>query len=402
VLAFLVVSFVFIIYWWDRTGFSVELIEIRKAYGFSEPTAGLLSSIFVLGLALVSIPAGVLVLRVGIHRSLVAGTIVFSLATAYTAFAHGFADMMAARIVTGVGEGMFNVAVYTYLGSITLRHRGASIGYTGFLVGVGGFTGPLVVAAALGGTGSWQVAFLILAAAGLVGAVLLVLARRRLAASADDRPDPAAERMPTGAAFRSVLRPWFVPIAVTMLVAGYLAYANIAAYESFLRGAHHFSLGLASLIVSMGGIGQLVGSVPLGHWADRTGRKFALLWSLPLAGLLMSAQYWAPGAPLLLGVLTFLTGPVNVNVYNQAYATVQDFVPRAARPVAVGTVAVFFFAGGGFAGYIFLAVAGTLGSYATASIAGFLVPALVAAALVAAVFPRAAAARTYTDQLENA
>lgn len=406
-LALAVVSVAFIIYWWDRTGFSVELIEIRKAFGFSAPTAGLLSSIFVLGLAIISIPAGVIVLRIGVHWGIVLGTVVFSLATLYTAFAPGFAEMFIVRIISGVGEGLFNVAVYTYLGSITLRYRGTSIGYTGILIGIGGFTGPLTVAAALSGTGKWQAPFILLAALGLISAVLLIFTRRWLLRSVSDWGGTLPSHktgMPTWKAFREVLHPWFAPIAFTVLVAGYITYANIAAYETFLRSAHHFSLGLASLIVGLSGVGTFFGSIPLGYWGDRTGRKFALAWSMTLAGILISAQYWAPSSAVLLGALTILGGAVNINVYNQAFAAVQDYVTPGARSAAVGAVAIFFFIGGGFAGYIFFAVENDVSSYVAATILTFVVPAVLATIGVILILPRKVSAlgKSEGKQLESA
>jgi len=394
-IALTVVSLTFIVYWWDRTGFSVELIEIRKAFGFSAPTGGLLSSIFVLGVAIISIPAGLIVLRIGVGWGIIAGTIVFSLATLYTAFAPGFAELLAARVITGVGEGLFNVAVYTYLGSITFRYRGTSVGYTGILIGIGSFTGPLTVSGMLSATGHWQAAFLLLAGSGLLGAVLLILTRRWLLRSVHDWGGTLPERQagaPVWQPFRSVLRPWFVPLAFAVLVGGFMTYGNIAAYESFLRTTHHFSLSLASLIVGLSGAGTFFGAIPLGYWGDHTGRKFALVWSTVLAGILTASQYWVPGNAVLLGAITVVTGAVNINLYNQAFAAVQDYVTPEARSAAVGAISVFFFIGGAFAGYIFLAVAGAVGSYATATVETFVIPAVLATALIVVMLPRKSAA----------
>jgi MFS family permease len=400
-----VVSVVFIIYWWDRTGFSVELIEIRKAFGFSTPTGGLLSSVFVLGVAIISIPAGVIVLRIGVGWGIIVGTIVFSLATLYTAFAPGFAEMFVARVITGVGEGLFNVAVYTYLGSITFRYRGASVGYTGILIGIGGFTGPIMVAGTLSGSGHWQGAFLVLAGAGLLGAILLLFTRVWLLRSVSDWGGTLPTRetsAPSWEMFREVLKPWFVPIAFAVLVGGFMTYANIAAYESFLRTVHHFSLNRASLIVGLSGIGTFVGAIPFGYWGDRTGRRFALIWSTALAGVLTTSQYWAPGQAVVLGTLTIISGAVNINLYNQAFAAVQDYVAPHARSAAVGAVSVFFFLGGAFAGYLFLALEGSLHSYAGATVAVFTIPAVLTAVIVAVMMPRQspAAQRIQHKQME--
>jgi MFS family permease len=249
------------------------------------------------------------------------------------------------------------------------------------------FTGPLVVGGMLSSTGG-RAAFLLLAGAGLLGSVLLVLTRHWLLRSVDDWGGTLPAREVSWSAFGDVLRPWFAPVAIAMLVGGYMTYANIAAYESFLRTVHHFPLGSASLIVGLSGAGTFFGAIPLGYWGDRTGRKPALLWSTALAGVLTALQYCVPGNAVLLGAVTVVSGAVNINMYNQSFAAVQDYVTPRARPAAVGAVSVCFFIGGAFAGYLFLAAEGALHSYATATIVTFTVPAVVAALLIAVMMPR--------------
>lgn len=96
--ALAVVGGVYLVYVWDRFVFSVELVEARKALSIPLADAGLLASVFTLRLALVAIPAGFVVRRLGLRAVLAGGAVVFSLATGYTAFGHGTGDRLARRV----------------------------------------------------------------------------------------------------------------------------------------------------------------------------------------------------------------------------------------------------------------------------------------------------------------
>src|SRR5690242_929381 len=109
----IIISIVYLVYAWDRLVFAIELVEISKAYNFQLLSAGFLATVFTLGIALVAIPAGFYVMRFGTRNSLVLGAIIFSLGTGYTPLAHGFGDLTAARVVSGVGEGLYNVALFS-------------------------------------------------------------------------------------------------------------------------------------------------------------------------------------------------------------------------------------------------------------------------------------------------
>src|SRR5580704_13190872 len=112
------VAVVYLVYAWDRVVVPVELVEVRGAYGLSVGSSSLIASVFTFGLALTALPAGLLVVRWGTRTTLVVGALLFSLCTAYVPLGFGLTDLLGARILAGVGEGFYNVAMYSFLAGL--------------------------------------------------------------------------------------------------------------------------------------------------------------------------------------------------------------------------------------------------------------------------------------------
>src|SRR5512137_835231 len=75
----------------DRQIFPLVAADVRREYGFSLANAGLLSTIFTLGMALAGLPTGYLLSRYSRKAVFQLGIIVFSAATALTVVSSSFA-----------------------------------------------------------------------------------------------------------------------------------------------------------------------------------------------------------------------------------------------------------------------------------------------------------------------
>src|SRR5215510_16292537 len=85
----------------DRQLFPLLLPEVRREYGFNLPEAGLMSTVFTIGMALAGLPTGYLMSRFARKAVAQIGTFIFSAATVITVAAAGFADMLVYRALTG-------------------------------------------------------------------------------------------------------------------------------------------------------------------------------------------------------------------------------------------------------------------------------------------------------------
>src|ERR1700733_12386209 len=90
----------------DRGLFSVLAIEVRDAMSLSLPQVGLASTMFTLGMGLAGIPTGYLLATMSRKAVVLLGLLIFSLATFLTAYATGLPDLLAYRLVSGLGEAM--------------------------------------------------------------------------------------------------------------------------------------------------------------------------------------------------------------------------------------------------------------------------------------------------------
>jgi MFS family permease len=332
--ALVVIGAVYLVYVWDRFVFSVELVEISRELELPLGSASLLASVFTFGLAIVAIPAGFVVYKFDTRATLVAGAVLFSLATGYVAIGHGVADILVFRVVTGVGEGLFNVALFTYLGSLSGRLRGTSVGLGASLFGIGALTGPLLVAGLLSGTGSWRVPFVALAVLGLLGAAAILLVTRR-------HGDAPRQRRQLD--LRALRRPDLAAVAVLMACNGLGLYGVVALYNTYLRTEQGFPLGTASVLLGLNGGGQIAGGVLLGYLADRIGRRRYLAIAAACAAALGAALFLEPPSLPLCAVTAFGFGAASNSIYTNCYALVQDQVDPAQAPVVVGGLATIYF-----------------------------------------------------------
>ena len=90
----------------DRTLFPLMLTDVRREYGFSPPQAGLMSTIFTLGMTLAGISTGYLMSRFSRKTVIQVGILIDSATTIITVAAVGFADMLFYRAITGIGQAM--------------------------------------------------------------------------------------------------------------------------------------------------------------------------------------------------------------------------------------------------------------------------------------------------------
>lgn len=371
-----IISLVYIVYAWDRIVFPIELVEISKAFGFNLSSAGFLATVFVLGIALTAIPAGFIVVRYGTRASLVVGAIIFSIATGYTPIGFGFTDLTIARIVSGIGEGLYNIAVFSFLGGLSEKYRGTCTGVAASLFGIGLFTGPLVVAELLTLSGKWETAFYMFAAAGIVGAVLIGVAlRRRDIQSAKTTGPVTWERL------HGVLTAENIAVAAVMAINGFGLYSFLGLYETFLRTADHMDLTTASAIFSLFGIGNIIGGSPAGYVADLIGRKLYLLLALIGCAIFGVAAYVAPPTAWLLAGICFIFGLGVNSIYTNCYALVQDQVEKKDIPLGTGVLATIYFLMGAISGYL-LVVARDAFGWSAGSVVSYGVTYLIAALIM--------------------
>ena len=374
IVGLILAALVYIVYVWVRLVIPVELIEVRKAFDLPMTSAGFLATIHTLGIAIPAIPFGFLVVRYGTRLSLFLGAVVFSLGIAWPPFGLGLGDLAAAQVVSGMGEGLYNVALFSLIGGLSAKYRGTLTGCAVSTFGIGMVTGPIVISNIMVRTGDWRAAFFILAVSGIIGAVFLFVALRGHEIMSDRRTGPITiDRL------RRVLVPRNIAVCAVGALNGFAMNAFTAVFMTFLRTRHEMDMKTAGAVMSLFGIGLICGGAPSGYIADKIGRKNFLLIALIGCALFSTLAFWAPSTPWVLAALAFGYGWGENSTHGSVYALIQDQVEKQDIPIGTGVMATIYFLTAAVSGYLIVAAREALGwewgsitifvlSYAVASI----------------------------------
>lgn len=287
----------------DRMVFPVLLVEVRAEYGFSLEAAGLQATVFALGMGLAGLPAGRLQRLLGRKRTIVAGTVVFSVATALTAASAGFADMLLWRVLSGAGEALQLAAIITVASSAFPARRGVAIGSVNMAFAAGSVIGPAFGASLLEDYGTWRAPMLAYGAIGVILAVAVVLLVSPLLTEAE--PSAAAAAHIGGAASLLSRNPLVLAAVITLF--GLADFAFIGLYASYLREELGFGSGSAGFVVGLSGLAAFAS--PLGgHLVDRFSPRVVLAALNVAVAACGCALFLGPGSAGWQGTFSFLFG----------------------------------------------------------------------------------------------
>lgn len=125
-----------------------------------------------LGTLLTDVPAGTLVSRLGLRRTMLFGTALVGIGTIALAFVDQPSVLVSVRILAGVGTAMWGLSRHAFVASsVPIGMRGRAISVYGGVNRLGTFLGP-AVGGALAGWVSYQASFV---AGGLMAGVAIVL-----------------------------------------------------------------------------------------------------------------------------------------------------------------------------------------------------------------------------------
>ncbi|MFF3610872.1 MFS transporter [Streptomyces sp. NPDC002580] len=295
------------------------LPDVADDLRISIPAAGHLVSAYALGVVIGAPLLAAATARMSRRTVLVALMGLFVAGNALSALAPGEHWLLAARFLSGLPHGAFfgvGAVVATGLVAPERKARSVSLMFLGLTVAnIAGVPAATLVGQHLG----WRAAFLGVSAIGLVAIASLFLLIPRTPANA-----PSAGLRGELAALRS-LPVW---LALGTTVAGFGALFSAYSYIApMLTDAAGYAEGSVTLLLALFGVGATVGNLLGGRLADHSlrgtlfGGLLSLIAVLALFPALMSAQWSAAVAVVLLGTAAFVTGsPLQLMVMEKASA----------------------------------------------------------------------------------
>jgi len=332
----------------DRQLFPLILPEVRREYGFDLPAAGLMSTVFTIGMALAGLPTGYLMSRFARKSVTQIGTLIFSAATVVTVLASGFADMLAYRALTGVGEAMQLTALLAILSSYFSRYRAAGVGAVNFTFGVGAILGPILGAAVLSAYGTWRAPMVVF---GILGFVLMALVAILVRRSVSEVKLVDGEDVAVIGGARTLRNRNTVLLVILSCIAGLAAYGFLGMYPTYLREQLNFTPADTGNVMSIFGLGALA-SIGGGFLGDRFPMRPVLVVSLLAQALVGWLLFNGPASFMAQAIFAFAWGVVaagTIYVNMAAYHVKAVSGELAGR--ASGIFVTSFYAAASVAGY---------------------------------------------------
>ena len=341
----------------DRQILSLLVDPIRADLKITDVQVGLLQGA---AFALIYAVAGVALGRAAdvLPRRLVivAGVVIWSVATVACGYAGGFGALFAARAAVGIGEAALAPAAMSIItDSFPLNRRGAGTGafLMGMVVGggaaitLGGFilqaaeAGALRDVPLLGALAPWRASLVILGLLGLPVAALAATVpepmRRHLIGGASGRPAPlsdAARRL-------AVLWPTLAPLYAAMGLASLCDFAILNWAPTFL--SRRFSVGVGEIGAVLGGVvivGGIAGSFGVGLLGDRMAARgggpsrLRLAVAAMVLGVVASLFVLAP-SPAIVFALAGLWIFASTTGQTLGLTVLQELAPGDARGLSV-------------------------------------------------------------------
>jgi len=348
VVVWLVIVYMWVANYLVRMALGALLPPIMRDLGLSYSLAGVLSSALFWGYMTMQLPAGILGDRFGRRRMLMIGIAIGIVGCACTGLAGSLTALIAARVLTGLGQGFFFSNDRVLIGATTPPARmalGQGISFSG--AGLGTTLG-LILAGVLGTLVPWRWVFYLFTLPPLLALVLLW----RLV---PEPPHATAPRDPAWPFRRVVRTPDFWLLAVTGMA---------PAYCQFLLGTWgpmlFMEIGVADLaraasLSSFQGVVAPVGLVVSGILADRLHRRGLHRKLVVAAGLLLMAACLVGmaavvrgghGAPWLLAALMLAASLFMWCTWSPVYAIMGELFPPSVLGKAYGLFNCVVFLGG--------------------------------------------------------
>jgi MFS family permease len=352
----------------DRNVLSGAANVVARELGFGFDGIGVIASSFLVVYTLSTIPLGIWADRTKRKNVVAISVLIWSLATAFTAFANSFLTLFLSRMVLGIGEaGYFpaGTALMSDYFSRSRRSRIMSWWSVGQLVGIlVGF----VIGGVLAGLGKWRLAFIFTGIPGLLLAFLAWKLREPRRNEADEE-EAALYPYTLGqvaeieephqtmhissnvfSQFGMLLRvKTLVVLIIMQIFAFFVLGVNVVFLPTYLQQKDIFGLSSGEAGIYSGAVivlAGIVGTVLGGYMADWLNRRhqgarvlvcgIGFLLSAPSFALAITTHnFWVFSVFFIVTtiLLTLYTGP--------STAATQDVVPAILRASAIA-VSLFF------------------------------------------------------------
>jgi sugar phosphate permease len=321
--------------------------ELMNALGTTGAQLGTLHAIFFLVYAVMQIPTGILVDRVGPRLTATTGAAVMNVGAIWFALANTYASAFGGRFLIGLGGSVIFVSMLRFCANwYQVDEFGTMNGLCFAVGGIGGIlaTTPFAVAVDVAG---WRTTVLVL---GLFGLVVAGATAAVVRDSAERAGLPAIENVPehprlsmtevrtfTG---RIISDPWTWVIGILLYCIGGVNLTLIGLWGiPYVVQVYDVSVTVASTITLLGGVGTVVGPPVVGWLSDTIDRQTEFIIGGAIVYTVAVGLIAIVGDPPLIavGVVFFLIGSL-LGAFVLTYPMIRRRYDDRASGIALGTI----------------------------------------------------------------
>jgi MFS family permease len=299
---------------------------VKVEFPGSDFQYGLLTTVFFVFYMCAAPFMGPLSLRFSRKRVIVAGALIWSVATLLTAFTHNFNELLIRHTLVGLGEASFVILSPTFVADMfPVEKRGRVMGVFYLAIPVGTALGYLL-GGIMGPKYGWRAPFYVGAAPGVLLALSLLFIPEPKLGQFDSPESKRPERDSLKSLFRN---PAFLTATLGMAMMTFALGGLQVWFPTFLHRARDYTLLQANLIFGVSTlVNGLVASLAGGwisDWLLRRTKSAHYLVSAISLGLgipAMCVALFATGTTMIVGIfvaeffLLLNTGPLNAAVIN--------------------------------------------------------------------------------------
>jgi MFS family permease len=299
---------------------------VKVEFPGSDFQYGLLTTVFFVFYMCAAPFMGPLSLRFSRKRVIVAGALIWSVATLLTAFTHNFNELLIRHTLVGLGEASFVILSPTFVADMfPVEKRGRVMGVFYLAIPVGTALGYLL-GGIMGPKHGWRAPFYVGAAPGVILALSLLFIPEPKLGQFDSPESKRPERDTLKSLFRN---PAFLTATLGMAMMTFALGGLQVWFPTFLHRARDYTLLQANLIFGVSTlVNGLVASLAGGwisDWLLRRTKSAHYLVSAISLGLgipAMCVALFATGTTMIVGIfvaeffLLLNTGPLNAAVIN--------------------------------------------------------------------------------------
>lgn len=356
----------------DRYAFTFLTPTVASNLTIPIATVGLLGTIFLWGQIAASLPASLFMVRHGFRPTLIVGLAVTTIGVFATGLTSDTITIGVARIVTGIGEGFWNVAIVLAFVGVFSNRKGFGAGLSQTFFGVGILGGPILAGSILALTGNWRDVFYALSALGFVVCILISVLTKQ--GQLDEPSFTEGQRTTMRAVLQAIGKELRKSRSATLtLIVGFTLF-EIAfwSYAVLVSTYLETGLGLNPATAAFFAGADGIAIVFLGWWAgsvgDLTGRGRAIAMGGAVQGVTGVLIFSIGSNEVALFALALVFGVSLIICYSSIFAAIaSQFQPETARFMA-GLVISLGLIPAGYIGYAGFAVRGWFGWSATAGL----------------------------------